>query len=43
MVAAKAIKLLEAQGIKSKQSASGKEKIIISEDKLEGAKSILKS
>ncbi|MCW8803889.1 MAG: hypothetical protein OQK57_05775 [Ignavibacteriaceae bacterium] len=42
-VAEKAINLLEAKGIKSKQSSSGKEKILIPEEKLEDAKSILKS
>ena len=42
-IAVKAINLLEAQGIKSKQSSSGKEKILIPEEKLEDVKSILKS
>jgi hypothetical protein len=42
-VAEKAVNLLEAKGIKSKQSSSGKEKILIPEEKLEDAKSILKS
>jgi hypothetical protein len=42
-IAVKAINLLEAQGIKSKQSTSGKEKILIPEEKLEDVKSILKS
>jgi hypothetical protein len=42
-VAEKAINLLEAKGIKSKQSASGKEKILIPEGKLEDVKSILKT
>ena len=41
--AEKAIKMLEAKGIKSKKSASGKEKILIPEEKLEDVKSILKS
>ena len=42
-VAEKVVNLLEAKGIKSKQSSSGKEKILIPEEKLEDAKSILKS
>ena len=42
-VAQKAINLLEAKGIKSKQSSSSKEKILIPEEKLADAKSILKS
>jgi hypothetical protein len=42
-IATKAISMLNANGIKSKQSASGKEKIIIPEGKLEDAKSILSS
>lgn len=42
-VAEKAANLLEAKGIKSQQSSSGKEKILIPEEKLEAAKSILKS
>jgi len=42
-IAVKAINLLEAQGIKTKQSSSGKEKILIPEEKLEDVKSILKS
>ena len=42
-VAEKAINLLEAKGIKSQQSSSSKEKILIPEEKLEDAKSILKS
>jgi plastocyanin domain-containing protein len=41
--AARAINMLEEKGIKSKQSSSGKEKILIPEEKLEDAKSILKS
>jgi len=42
-VAVKAINMLEAKGIKSKQSSSGKEKILIPEGRLEDAKSILKA
>jgi hypothetical protein len=42
-IAQTAIKQLEQSGIKSKQSSSGKEKILIEEQKLEDAKSILKS
>jgi hypothetical protein len=42
-IATKAINLLDAKGIKSKQSSSGKEKILIPEGKLEDVKSILKS
>ena len=42
-VAVKAINLLDAKGIKSKQSSSGKEKILIPEGKLEDVKSILSS
>ena len=42
-IAVKAINLLELQGIKSKQSSSGKERILIPEEKLEDVKSILKS
>jgi len=42
-VAEKAISLLDAKGIKSKQSSSGKEKILIPEGKLEDVKSILSS
>jgi hypothetical protein len=42
-IAEKAINLLEAKGIKSKQSGSGKEKILIPEEKLEDVKSILSS
>ena len=41
-IASRAINLLEENGIKSKQSSSGKEKILIPEEKLEDAKSILK-
>ena len=40
-VAAKAIDLLEAKGIKSKHSSSQKDKILIAEEKLEYVKSIL--
>ncbi len=43
VIAKRAINLLESAGIKSKQSSSGKEKILIPEKKLEDAKSILKS
>jgi len=42
-IAVKAINLLELQGIKSKQSSSGKERILIPEEKLEDVKSILNS
>lgn len=42
-IAGRAINMLEEKGIKSKQSSSGKEKILIPEEKLEDAKSILKS
>ena len=42
-VAIRAKNILEMKGIKSKQSSSGKEKILIPEEKLEEAKSILKS
>jgi hypothetical protein len=42
-IATKAINLLDAKGIKSKQSSSGKEKILIPERKLEDVKSILNS
>ncbi len=42
-IAEQAINLLEAKGIKSKQSSSGKEKILIPEEKLNDVKSILKS
>ena len=42
-IASKAIGLLEQRGIKSKLSASGIEKILIPEEKLEEAKIILKS
>ena len=42
-VAVKAINILEEKGIKSKQSSSGKEKILIPEGRLEDVKSILKT
>ena len=42
-VAEKAIDLLEAKGIKSKQSSQGKERILIPEEKLEDVKLILNS
>jgi len=42
-IAERAIDLLESEGIKSKKSSSGKEKILIPEEKLEDAKMILKS
>lgn len=42
-IATKAISLLEAKGIKSKQSSSEKDKILIPEGKLEDAKSVLNS
>jgi len=42
-IAVKAINLLDAKGIKSKQSTSGKEKILIPEEKLDHVKSILSS
>ena len=42
-VAVKAINILEKKGIKSKQSSSGKEKILIPEGRLEDVKSILKT
>jgi hypothetical protein len=42
-VAAKAINILESKGIKSKQSSSDKDKILIPEEKLEDAKSVLNS
>jgi len=42
-VASKAVNILEAKGIKSKQSSTGKEKILIPEGRLEDVKSILKS
>jgi hypothetical protein len=42
-IATKAISILEAKGIKSKQSSSEKEKILIPEEKLEDVKSILNS
>jgi hypothetical protein len=40
-IAIKAMSLLDAKGIKSKQSTQGKEKILIPEEKLEDAKSVL--
>jgi hypothetical protein len=40
-IAVKAINILEQKGIKSKQSSSGKEKILIPEGRLEEVKSIL--
>ena len=43
IVANKAINILNAEGIKSKQSSSGKEKILIPEGRLEEVKSILKT
>jgi hypothetical protein len=43
IIAERAIDLLEAEGIKSKKSSSGKEKILIPEGKLEDVKLILKS
>lgn len=42
-IASKAINLLEEKGIKSKKSSSGNEKILIPEEKLKDAKSILNS
>nr|MCU0406242.1 hypothetical protein [Ignavibacteriaceae bacterium] len=42
-IAAKAISMLEAKGIKSKQASTEKDKILIPEGKLEDAKSILNS
>lgn len=42
-IASRAINMLEEKGIKSKMSSSGKEKILIPEEKLEDAKTILKS
>lgn len=42
-IAKKAINLLEAKGIKSKPSSTEKQKILIPEEKLEDAKSILNS
>jgi len=41
--AAKAVNILESNGIKSKKSSSGKEKILIPEQKLNEVKAILKS
>lgn len=42
-IANKAINMLHEKGIKSKQSSTEKEKILIAEGRLEDAKSILKS
>lgn len=42
-IAVKAISLLEDKGIKTKQSTAGKEKILIPEERLDDAKSILNS
>lgn len=42
-IATKAINMLQIQGIKSKQSSTEKEKILIPEERLEDAKLILKS
>lgn len=42
-IAEQAINMLEAKGIKSKQSSAAKEKILIPEGRLKDAKSILKS
>ena len=42
-IAERAIELLESEGIKSKKSSSGTEKILIPEEKLEDVKMILKS
>jgi hypothetical protein len=42
-IAVKAINILEEKGIKSKQSSTGKEKILIPEGRLEDVKSILKT
>ena len=42
-IAVKAINLLEARGIKSKQSSDGKEKILVPEEKLNDVKTILKA
>ena len=42
-IAEQAINMLEAKGIKSKQSSASKEKILIPEGRLKDAKSILKS
>jgi hypothetical protein len=42
-IAARAINILEEKGIKSEHSSQGKEKILIPEEKLEDAKSILKT
>jgi hypothetical protein len=42
-IAVKAINMLKAKGIKSKQSSVGKERILIAEEKLNDVKSILKA
>lgn len=42
-IANRAINMLEEKGIKSKMSSSGKEKILIPEEKLEDVKAILRS
>lgn len=42
-VAVRAVNILEEKGIKSKQSSTGKEKILIPEGRLEDVKSILKT
>ena len=42
-IASRAINMLEERGIKSKQSSQGKAKILIPEEKLEDAKTILES
>ena len=43
LTAEKAVNILESNGIKSKKSSSGKEKILIPEQKLNEVKTILKS
>jgi len=43
LTAEKAVNILEARGIKPKKSSSGKERILIPEQKLNEVKSILKS
>lgn len=43
LTAEKAVNILKAKGIKSKKSSSGKERILIPEQKLNEVKSILKS
>jgi hypothetical protein len=42
-IAVKAIDMLKAKGIKSKQSSAGKEKILVPEEKLNDVKTILKA